>query len=171
MAYSKKLSFSKSPIIKMFLWKFHGLVLGLVGLIDAKKWYLIWKPLVFFKMKQNQKKVFWKKILNGRLKKRSFSSSVNSQYFFVKIWWIAPWDWCEGHWCSSNYMDVRLSDVSAKTALKHKKCIFACFWAYGEQPHAHIGWATSLPFASINYIYPRTNPCNFHKKCLRIGDF
>ena len=28
--------FSKSPILKNFLWKFHGLVLGLVGLIDAK---------------------------------------------------------------------------------------------------------------------------------------
>ena len=28
--------FSKSPILKIFLSKFHGLVLGLVGLIDAK---------------------------------------------------------------------------------------------------------------------------------------
>ena len=28
--------FSKSPILKIFLWKFHGLVLKLVGLIDAK---------------------------------------------------------------------------------------------------------------------------------------
>ena len=36
MADSKKVHFSKSPILKIFLWKFHGLVLGLVGLIDAK---------------------------------------------------------------------------------------------------------------------------------------
>jgi hypothetical protein len=36
MADSKKLSFSKSPILKIFLRKFHGLVLGLVELIDAK---------------------------------------------------------------------------------------------------------------------------------------
>ena len=28
---------------------------------------------------------------NGRLKKRSFSSSANSQYFFVKISWIGCW--------------------------------------------------------------------------------
>ena len=28
--------FSKSPILKIFLWKFHGLVLWLLGLIDAK---------------------------------------------------------------------------------------------------------------------------------------
>jgi hypothetical protein len=32
----KKLSFSKSPILKKFLRKFHGLVLGSIGLIDAK---------------------------------------------------------------------------------------------------------------------------------------
>jgi hypothetical protein len=36
MADSKKLRFSKLPIIKIILQKFHGLVLGLVGLIDAK---------------------------------------------------------------------------------------------------------------------------------------
>jgi hypothetical protein len=36
MAALKKLSFSKSPILKICLRKFHGLVLGLVGLIDAK---------------------------------------------------------------------------------------------------------------------------------------
>ena len=31
-----------------------------------------------------------KKIQKGRLKKRSFSSSANSQYFFMKISWIGP---------------------------------------------------------------------------------
>ena len=36
MADSKKLSFSKSPILKKCLRKFQRLVLGLVGLIDAK---------------------------------------------------------------------------------------------------------------------------------------
>ena len=36
MADSKKLKFSKSPILKNFWRKFHRLVLGLVGLIDAK---------------------------------------------------------------------------------------------------------------------------------------
>ena len=25
-----------------------------------------------------------------------------------------------------------------------------CFWAYVRQPHGHIGWATPMPFASIN---------------------
>ena len=35
MADSKKCHFSKSPILKNFLPKFHGLVLGLVGLIDV----------------------------------------------------------------------------------------------------------------------------------------
>ena len=36
MADSKKVRFSKSPILNVFLWKFHESVLGLVGLIDAK---------------------------------------------------------------------------------------------------------------------------------------
>ena len=36
MADSRKVHFSKLPILDIFLWKFHGLVLGLVGLIDAK---------------------------------------------------------------------------------------------------------------------------------------
>ena len=37
--------------------------------------------------------------------------------------------------------------------------------------NSHIGWATSMPFASINYTNPRTNPWNFRKKISRIGDF
>ena len=57
MADSKKMSFSIPPILNIFFQKFHGLVLGLVGLID----------------------------------------------------------WCEGHWCGSTYMAVRLSDISSKT--------------------------------------------------------
>jgi hypothetical protein len=36
MAHSKKLRFSTPPILIFFSWKFQGLVLGLVGLIDAK---------------------------------------------------------------------------------------------------------------------------------------
>ena len=77
-----------------------------------------------------------KKFQNGRLKKfkmaaskkTSFSSSANSQYFFMKFPWIGPWDsrinWCEGHWYSSTYKVVRLSDISSKT---DKKCFFVCF--------------------------------------------
>ena len=45
--------------------------------------------LVFIEMKQ--KKIVEKKNQNGRLKKTSFSSSANSQYFFMKISWIGPW--------------------------------------------------------------------------------
>ena len=36
MAAKKKARFSKSPILEIFLRKFHGLVLGLVGLNDVK---------------------------------------------------------------------------------------------------------------------------------------
>ena len=43
------------------------------------------------------------------------------------------------------------------------------FWAYVRQPHGHIGWATSMPFAPINPTNPTTDPWNFWKKILRIG--
>ena len=46
---------------------------------------------------------------------------------------------------------------------------FACFRPYVGQPDDHIGWATSMPFASIYPTNPRTNPWNFPKKMLRIG--
>ena len=36
MADFQNRRFSKSPILKNFLWKFNGLVLGLVGLTDGK---------------------------------------------------------------------------------------------------------------------------------------
>jgi hypothetical protein len=46
---------------------------------------------LFNKMKQKKIFVLKKKNQNGRLKKRSFSSSANFIYFFVKISWIGPW--------------------------------------------------------------------------------
>ena len=60
----------------------------------------------------------------------SFSSSTNSQYFFVKISGIGS----------------RLRRVKDKVLWKQK---IPLFWAYVEQPDDHIGWATSMPFASI----------------------
>ena len=74
---------------------------------------------------------FEKKIQNGRLKKSSFFKIANSQNFFAKISQNRPRvsriEWCEGHWCSSMYMAVRLSDKSSETA---KKCIFGTFWLF-----------------------------------------
>ena len=52
-----------------------------------------------------------------------------------------------------------------------ENAFFGCFWAFVRQPHGHIHWATSMPFASFNPTNPRTNPLNFHKKISRIGDF
>ena len=90
--------------------------------------YLSW-----FSWKWSKKNIFFfeKKIQNGRLKKSSFFKIPNSQNFFVKISQIGPWvsriAWCEGHWSGSTYMVVRLSDISSKTAKKHKKSIFSLF--------------------------------------------
>ena len=85
-----------------------------------------------------------KKNQNGRLKKVHFSKSP-----ILKIF-------CE------NFMDWPKNTNIA---------FFACFCPYVGQPHSHIGWDKSMPFASINPSNPRTNPWNFHKKILRIGDF
>ena len=87
----------------------------------------------------HQSRVKQKKNQNGRLrkfkmaasKKTSFSSSANSQYFFMKFLWFGPWvsriDWCEGHWNVSTYMVVRLSDKQPKNT---KNTFFVCFWAF-----------------------------------------
>ena len=40
--------------------------------------------------------------------------------------------------------------------------LFGCFWAFVEQPHGHIRWATSMPFASFNPTNPRMNLINLH---------
>ena len=49
--------------------------------------------------------------------------------------------------------------------------LFGCFWAFVGQPHSHIRWATSMPFASFNPTNPRTNLRNFREKILKIGVF
>ena len=49
---------------------------------------------------------------------------------------------------------VRFFSNFSKNSLKtQKKAFFACFWAYVVQSLNHIGWATSMPFASINQSY------------------
>ena len=48
--------------------------------------------------------------------------------------------------------------------------LFGCFWTFVGQPHCHIRWATSMPFASFNPTNPRTYLRNFHEKILRMGD-
>ena len=50
-------------------------------------------------------------------------------------------------------------------------CFSGCFCAYVGQPHDHIGWAISMPFASINLTIQRINLWNFREKISRIGDF
>ena len=97
--------FSKWPIFKLFLWKFHGLVLGLVGLIDVK--------------------------------------GID----------VAQPIWSRG------------CPTQGQKQPKTEHFVFlGCFCPYVKQPHNHIGWAISVPFASINPTNQRTNPWNFHRK-------
>ena len=66
-----------------------------------------------------------------------------------------------------------MTNFHGKKAKKkfRQKMQYLCFCPYVGQPHSHIGWDKPMPFASINPTNPRTNPWNFHKKILRIGDF
>ena len=52
-----------------------------------------------------------------------------------------------------------------------ENAFFGCFWAFVRQPHGHIHWATSMPFASFNPTNPRTDLRDFREKISRIGDF
>ena len=89
--------------------------------------------LDWFSWEWSKKKFFfWKKKSKMAVfQKWPFFKIANSQNFFVKISQIRPWvsriAWCEGHWSGSTYMVVRLSDISSKTAKKHKKSIFSLF--------------------------------------------
>ena len=123
-----------------------------------------------FHWDEAKKKIFFlKKNQNGRPKKTEIFDSPNSQNFFMKMSWIvhrvSRFDWCKG----LNLYGCEAVRYKLKNGLKNKKCIFCllCLFYVG-QPHDHIGWTTSMPFASINPINPRTNPWNFHEKNLRI---
>ena len=77
MADSKKQCFSKLLILNYFLWKFHGLVLGLVESIDAKGIYVAYMALrlseISSKMAKKQKMhflaVFEPNILKGSVER------------------------------------------------------------------------------------------------------
>ena len=120
------------------------------------------KPINFdmFSWEWSKKNFFSeKKIQNGRLKKTEFFNLVKSWAISAKISWIGPWvsriDWCKGHWFCSTHVAVRLADISSKTGKKYIFCVFRLFVG---QPHDHISWDISMPFASINSTNPRTKP-------------
>ena len=59
-------------------------------------------------------------------------TAAKDEKYFSRI------EWCEGHWCSSTYMIVRLSDKSSKTAKKYRKSIFWLFLSFC--------WTASRPY-------------------------
>ena len=128
----------------------------------------------FYGDEAKKKKKLRKKFQNGRLKKTDFFKMANSQKKFLKILWIGPMvsriDWCEGHWCGSIYMVMRLSDISSKTAKNAFLVFLGHFWAYFGQSHDHIGWATSMPFKSINSINPNLIHEIFVKKYWELAE-
>ena len=89
----------------------------------------------------------------------------SSQYFFMNISWIGPWvsrvEWCQGHWCGSIYLVVRLSDVSSKIG---KTCIFCVF-----MPFLGLYWTASQPdmLSHINAQSKDQSMKFFEKKIIR----
>ena len=93
-----------------------------------------------------------KKIKMADSKKLSFSTSPKGIDLAQPIW---PWG-------SPTYAQKRPKNT--------KKAFFGCFRPYVGQPDDHIGWAKTMPFASINPTNPRTNPWNFGGNCSAFGD-
>ena len=103
-------------------------------------------------MKQ-KKFFFWKKkIQNGRLKKTEFFNHHQKLSNFHQ-----------------NFTDWSLGQVVPKRAETAVFVVLALFWAYVGQSLNHIGWATSMPFTSINSTNPRANPWNFGGNCSAFG--
>ena len=130
----------------------------------------IFRQVLFGSGNQGNHQNFEKSLLHR--KKKEIFKIANLQKIFAKISQIGPWlsriDWFEGHWCNSTYMAWGCPTYAQKWPKNTKNVFFACFRAYVGQPLNHIGWTTSMPFASINPTNPRTNPWNFHRKTFRI---
>ena len=75
--------------------------------------------------------IFYSRNFHGSQKKKKnekkMADSVKLSFSIPLILNIFRKNWCEGHWCGSTCMVVRLSDKSSKMGLKHKKCIFSLF--------------------------------------------
>ena len=72
--------------------------------------------------------------------------------------------WLNLYGCQSGCLTLALKQVK-----NTKNALLACFRAYVWQSDNHLGWATSMPFASINPTNPRTNLQKNLEKILRIG--
>ena len=105
------------------------------------------------------------KVLNQSAKDRSQSPPPPSLPMSQKDQII-----CEDLMKLLNWIMILRVHAKCPDSLKHQKCIFACFWAYVGQSHNPIGWATSMPFASINPTKPRTSPWNFGRNCSAFGN-
>ena len=89
-----------------------------------KKSYLIWKPLVLSLIKN--KTFFFEKPNNQKQKQNVIFQLCQFSIFFDQNFmdwsWVSRIDWCEGHWCDSTHMVVRLSDITQKWPKNTKKC-------------------------------------------------
>ena len=113
----------------------------------------------------------WRK---KKFKMAVFQNRQFSNFFHVNFtdWSLGNRiDWCKGHWCSSTYMVLRLSDIRAKTGKKCIFCFFRLFLSLCQTASQPYRLSCINDFPSINHTNPRTNLWNLREKNMRIGDF
>ena len=97
------------------------------------------------------------------------SSSTNSQYFLTKISWIAPWVSriysCEGHWCCSIYMVMRLSCIFC---LFLTLCRTASFSPDLSPMKNNLAVHTIFFFCTMDGFFRILEKTSFHLLCTRL---
>ena len=109
----------------------------------------------------NQSALIWKK--TGEKSVQLVRVSLFWKYF---LWnpYFSRIDWCEGHWLSSTYMAVRLSDIRAKAG---KKCIFCVFRLFlplcrtASRPY-RLSYINALPDVGSSHVFRVIEQCCFN---------
>ena len=104
------------------------------------------------------------RIARNFLKTRENIKISTHPFYHINLGWFS-WEWSKKKYFFS---EKKIQNGKLKNAFS---VLFGCFRAFVGQPHGHILWATSMPFASFNPTNPRTHLRNFREKFLRIGDF
>ena len=182
--HNDSLSYPKFTVV-IILWYFIQKFWSLF--CPLKPWYVIQfhqfiiHRVVFVSC--NQKIIFVCKLLSSisYQEKVRIISGQNLAIPVTVIWWNRNPSWKKE--CQMKFDRQRTPVISGKhdwtpwvQKISEVEFIFLStnlyghFWAYVGEPHGHIGYATSMPFASINPTNPRTNPWNFGGNCSAFGE-
>ena len=142
----------------------------LIDVTKQKNMSCIWQTWLFYSLHRVQcagtekllpttRLFFLKTPITKKTKQNVIFSSTKSQYFFAKISGIGPWVRRALMWLNLYGRQA----VWRKLKKRGKNAFFVfvhLFWAYVRQPDDHIGWGTSMPFASIYPIHLKISQKN-----------